>query len=144
MKKVFLLSFSILLLSIQVIGQLNSSQMNISYDAPKAIVKISPPELVRWLDLKIGHKFKEPEDSKLKQAILTNPYLSPERPFFGDVFGLQSAPDGSLILAGTAGLDDDGGVKGIGWWKIAPDGAITSFLSRPYDKPYPILVNIFL
>lgn len=118
-------------------NQKNSSEVYIGYDAPQSTTKISPPELIRWLDLKVGKKFKEPEDKNLKQVIAVNPYLSPESPFFGNLFGLQSAPDGSLILGATAGLDSEGGVKGIGWRKIAPDGAITNFASRPYHSPHP-------
>lgn len=115
----------------------NTQQFNLSYDAPQSNIKISPNELIRWLDLRIGNKFKEPEEPHPKQIIAVNPYLSPEKPFFGDMFTLQAAPDGSLIIGCSAGLEKDGDLRGIGWWRIAPDGAITSFISRPYDKPFP-------
>lgn len=106
------------------------------YDVPQATTKLSQSPQVRWLDLGVGKKFKPAEDHNLQQVITVNPYLSPERPMFGQMNGLQCAPDGSLVLAGTAGLDAEGGVKGVGWWKIAPDGAITSLVSRPYGSPY--------
>jgi|GEM_PF-1313720 len=109
----------------------------VSYDAPQATAKVSQPPQVRWLDPGVGKKFKPAEDSTIKQVVAMNPYLSPERPMFSEMYHLQSAPDGSLVLAGSAGLDAEGGVKGIGWWKISPDGAITSLVSRPIGSPNP-------
>lgn len=114
----------------------NSKSFNISYDAPQAITKVSQPPTVLWLKLGNGTKFGPVEDSKITQVIAVNPYLSPDRPMFGQMNGLRCAPDGSLVLAGTAGLDTEGGVKGVGWWKIAPDGAITSFISQPYGNKF--------
>jgi len=113
----------------------DASLVGMPYDAPQAPAKVSQPPQVRWLDLGVGKKFKPAEDD-LQQVIAVNPYLSPERPLFGAMHGLQCAPDGSLVLAGTAGLDAEGGVTGVGWWKIGPDGAITSLVSRPYDRPH--------
>lgn len=99
--------------------------------------KVSTVPQVRWLDLGYGKKFKSPDDPKLKQVIAINPYLTPEHPFFGEMLGLQSLPDGSLLLAGSGGFDAEGETRGTGWWKISPDGAIALWASRPLDRANP-------
>jgi hypothetical protein len=97
---------------------INSSQQkplswNVAYDAPESTSKVSQGAKVLWLDLEYGKKFKAPEDPKLKQVIAINPYLSPEKPFFGEMNGIQTMSDGSILLAGTGGLDAEGVAKGV-------------------------------
>ncbi len=112
-------------------SQKKSLSFQVEYDAPSSTSKVSQGAQVLWLALGYGKKFKAPEDSKLKQVIAINPYLSPEKPFLGEMIGMQTMPDGSILLAGTGGLDPEGGTKGVGWWKITPEGSISSWVSRP-------------
>jgi hypothetical protein len=114
----------------------NNLSFIIAYDAPQAVTKVSNGQDIRWLDIRVGNKFKMPEDARLQQVIAVNPFLSPERPFFSELLGLQSLPDGSIIVAGSAGLNADGDPSGLGWWKVSKDGSITSYISRPIGSKH--------
>jgi len=64
------------------------------------------------------------------KVLLENPYLEPGDPFFGYPRQIACLPDGSVAVASTAKLHKDGRFKGnpyaSGFWRIAPDGAITA------------------
>lgn len=113
-----------------------SGVAGIAYDAPRRDARVGQPPQQVWYAPAVGRKF-EPIQENQPQIVAVNPYLTPEQPFFGAMHGMQCAADGSLVVAGEGGLDAEGGVKGVGWWKIATDGAITSLVSRPYGSPDP-------
>ncbi len=99
------------------------------YLAPQATVRSGEVPQNLWLNVSSGKKF-DPTQGKL-QIIAINPYLSPQTPMFASMKGLQCASDGSVIVSGKAGLDADGYAIGQGFWRVAPDGAITPLVSRP-------------
>ncbi|AKC86972.1 hypothetical protein [Pseudoxanthomonas suwonensis] len=108
----------------------SAQSVGVAWNAPRADTRIGGVPQLRWLQPGHGRKFI-PAEGAPQQVIAVNPYLSPEKPFFGTMDGLQCAADGSLVLAGEGGLDVAGGVAGTGWWRIAPDGAITPLVTRP-------------
>ena len=105
-----------------------------AWSAPRADSRKGDAPKVVWFRPGRGHKFEPMQDTP-RQIVASNPYLSTDAPFFGSMSGLQCARDGSLVLAGDGGLDADGGVAGTGWWRIAPDGAITPLVTRPLHSP---------
>lgn len=107
---------------------------NRSYDAPRADVRIGGAPQSLWLAPRMGGKFAAMEGAPA-QVVAVNPYLDPQRPFFGTLHHLQCAADGSVVVSGDAGLDAQGGTAGRGWWKIAADGAITPLATRRLDAP---------
>jgi hypothetical protein len=90
-----------------------------------------------------GRKFVTPGDD----VTITNPYLDVNQVFFATLVEMHYAPDGALIVAGRVDLDKEMHALGTGYWRIAPDGAITPLFTRstktygktPYtkcDAPY--------
>lgn len=114
------------------------------YTAPRADTQVGDVPQQLWLNPGIGHKF-DPAEGK-PQIIAVNPYLAPEQPLFGTMQGMQCSADGGLVVAATAGTDENGSVSGEGWWRIAKDGAITPLASSasgsggkvPYDSPFSV------
>lgn len=106
----------------------------IAWKPPRADQRIAQVPQHRWMSPGMGRKFSPVEEGR-PQIVAVNPYLQPERPFFGAMHGLQCAADGGLVVAAQGGLDAEGGVAGDGWWRIAPDGAITPVVTRPYGQP---------
>jgi hypothetical protein len=80
-----------------------------------------------WLDVRYGAKFIPPAGKP--QIIATNPYLLPDRFLFTSLQGLACLPDGGLIVSGKGW--ENGDVSGIGWWRIAADGAVTPLAAWP-------------
>jgi hypothetical protein len=75
----------------------------------------------------VGSKFaRGPGD----QLTITNPYLALDRIFFAQAVALKATEDGGLIVGGRVELDQDMHALGTGYWRIAPDGAITPLHTR--------------
>lgn len=106
-----------------------TSQTHRGYATPQATVRSSAVPQNLWFKVSSGKKF-DPAQGK-PQIIAINPYLSPQTPMFASMKGLHCALDGSVIVSGKAGLDADGYAIGQGFWRVAPDGAITPLVSRP-------------
>ncbi len=63
--------------------------------------------------------------------IVSNPYLDPLRPaLFVRPVGMQCAADGSIVVSARGGHDARGDSHFVGWWRVAPDGAVTPLLTR--------------
>lgn len=101
------------------------------YDAPRADTRIGGAPQSLWLAPRVGGKF-EPMAQAPAQVVAANPYLDPQRPFFGVLNHMQCASDGSLVVAADAGLDAEGGIAGRGFWTIAADGAVSPLVSHAY------------
>ena len=50
--------------------------------------------------------------------------------FFAQMVGMVATADGSVIVGARVGLDQQARALGTGYWRIAPDGAITPLHSR--------------
>jgi hypothetical protein len=68
------------------------------------------------------------------KVLLDIPYLAPGDPFFGYPRRIACLPDGSLAVASTAKFHKEGRFQGnpyaSGFWKVAPDGAITAITAK--------------
>lgn len=64
------------------------------------------------------------------EVTITNPYLDVQQVFFATIVEMHYAPDGALIVAGRVGLDKEMHAIGTGYWRIAPDGAVTPLHTR--------------
>ncbi len=73
-----------------------------------------------------GRKLSTPGD----QLTITNPYLDLKQVFFARLTELHYAADGGLIVGGRVELDKEMQALGTGYWRIAPDGAITPLHTR--------------
>jgi hypothetical protein len=104
----------------------------LSFVTPQATTKVAAG--VRTLKSAIT------DDNKFKGAVMSdrvlldNPYLDPNDPFFGVPHQIACLPDGSVAVASTAKLHKEGRFKGnpyaSGFWRIAPDGAITAIAAK--------------
>lgn len=63
-------------------------------------------------------------------VIITNSYMNPGEVFFVQMVGMAVTADGSVIVGGRVDLDSQGHARGTGYWRIAPDGAITPLHTR--------------
>lgn len=98
---------------------------------PRADVLLGNVPQERTWEGAYGRKFGPA--GNMPEFILANPYLSPENIFFGDIKGMRCTADGGLVVAGDAGFAaGSGNLMGTGYWRVAPDGAITPLLSRPH------------
>jgi hypothetical protein len=68
------------------------------------------------------------------RILIDNPYLDPNDPFFGIPRQIACLPDGSVAVSSTAKSYKEGRFAGnpyaTGFWRIAPDGAITPIASK--------------
>jgi hypothetical protein len=63
--------------------------------------------------------------------VISNPYLDPLRPaLFVRPVGMQCAADGSIVVSARGGHDARGDSHFVGWWRVAPDGAVKPLLTR--------------
>ncbi|MCY7314388.1 MAG: hypothetical protein LH480_01840 [Rubrivivax sp.] len=77
-----------------------------------------------------GKKFSGAADSDGHQISVVNPYMDPPNFLFGSPAAMQCKADGGLVLASRAGLDADARATAIGYWNVAPDGAVTPLHTR--------------
>lgn len=64
------------------------------------------------------------------RVTISNPYLDPATALFAEQVKLQCTADGGLVVAGRAGFDKNGRALGTGFWRVAPDGAVTPMMTR--------------
>jgi hypothetical protein len=102
-------------------------------DAEKAYVpvalttKISEAPRRATLQIVFGRKFAATEGGPIT---ITNPYMNTAQVFFTQMAGIVATADGGVIVGGRAGLDNAMHALGTGYWRIAPDGAITPLHTR--------------
>lgn len=65
-----------------------------------------------------------------EQLTITNPYLDLDKIFFAQAIELKATADGALIVGGRVELDKEMHALGTGYWRIAPDGAVTPLYAR--------------
>jgi sugar lactone lactonase YvrE len=99
------------------------------YVPPQATTRVAEGPRQAYFRPKIGSKFS-PDAVNASQAIITNPYMDPARVFFAKPLALQCTADGGLIVGGRGGLDKESKALGTGYWRIAPDGAVTPLYTR--------------
>jgi hypothetical protein len=98
---------------------------------PAAVTKVATVAPRRaTLQVVFGKKFAPAPGGPVT---IVNPYLDPANVFFVQMAGLVANADGSLVVAGRAGLDKAMHALASGYWRIAPDGAITPLYTRSPD-----------
>jgi sugar lactone lactonase YvrE len=109
-------------------GEVPVSDAERRYVAPQATTRVAEAPRTATLAGDWSRKFS-PENSKANVTI-ANPYLDPARPLFAKAEHIECTPDGGLVVAGRAGFDADDRALGVGYWRIARDGAVTPFHTR--------------
>ena len=114
-----------------------------SFVAPRATKEIS--KTPRTLTSNIRDEKKLKTGLVSPRILLDNPYMDPADPFFNIPRSMACTPDGGLVVASTAKLATGGRFQGTpyasGFWKIAPDGAITALAAKHIvveSAQYPI------
>ena len=105
------------------------------YVAPRATERVAEGPRTATLAPGYGRKFSA--ENTAPRVTIPNPYLNPARPLFARAEALQCMADGGVMVSGRAGFDPDGRALGTGFWRIAPDGAITPVQTRSNDA-YPL------
>ena len=102
------------------------------YVAPQATTRIADgPRKVNF-DPRIGSKFSSNPNIS-GEVTITNPFMDPAKIFFAKSAALSCTADGGLIVGGRAGLNSESKALGVGYWRIAPDGAVTPLHTRSAD-----------
>ena len=99
-----------------------------SYVAPQATERVVQVPLRMSLDATYGRKFTNQPDRP--QVTLSNPYLDPAKLVLAEPQALQCSADGAVVIGAQAGIDTSLRTVGIGYWRIAPDGAVTPWHTR--------------
>jgi hypothetical protein len=99
------------------------------YVPAQATARVSDAERRLYLDPKYGSKFSSTATMR-GEVTITNPYLDPATVVFAKATAIQCTADGGLVVGGRAGLDKELRATGTGYWRIAPDGAITPLHTR--------------
>jgi len=105
------------------------------YMAPAAREKVADGPRTATLEPGYGKKFAA--DNTKPRVTVSNPFLDLTRPVFSEARSLQCMADGGVMVGGRAGFDSGGRVLGTGFWRIAPDGAVTPVQTRSNDA-YPL------
>lgn len=102
-------------------------------DAEKAYVplaltaKVSEAPRKATLEVVFGRKFAATPGGPIT---ISNPYMNTSQVFFAQMAGMVATADGSVIVGARVGLDKEAHALGTGYWRIAPDGAITPLHTR--------------
>ena len=115
-----------------------------SFVAPSATTRISDAPRVLASDIQDARKFKNGVISP--RVVVDNPYLDPADPFFNIPRAMACTTDGGLVVASTAKIGTSGRTAGTpfasGFWRVAPDGAITALAAKhtavEHNGSYPI------
>lgn len=105
------------------------------YVAPRATERVADGPRAATLSPGYGRKFAA-ENTKPRVTV-SNPFLDLAVPLFAAAESMQCMADGSLMVGGRAGFDKDARALGVGFWKIAADGAVTPVHTRSADA-YPL------
>ena len=100
-----------------------------SYVPPQATTRVAEGSRRTYLNPTYGSKFSSTAGIQ-GEVTITNPYMDPAKMLFAKAAALQCTADGGLIVGGRAGLDKESKATGIGYWRIAADGAITPLHTR--------------
>jgi hypothetical protein len=98
------------------------------YVVPTATEKVADAPRTATLQPGSGRKFSA--ENTRPTVTLANPYMDPARPLFARADSLRCAADGSVVVGGRAGFDKDARPLATGFWRIAPDGAVTALHTR--------------
>ena len=103
-------------------------------EAEKVYVAVSATEKrtegPRTATIQQGYGRKFATENTKPRITISNPYLDPATALFAEKVKLQCTGDGGLVVAGRAGFDKDGRTLGTGFWRVAPDGAVTPMMTR--------------
>ena len=105
------------------------------YVAPSATARVAEGPRTATLAPGYGRKFSA--ENTAPRVTISNPFLDPAKPLFARAEALHCMADGGVVVSGRAGFDPDGRALGTGFWRIAPDGAITPVQTRSNDA-YPL------
>jgi hypothetical protein len=104
----------------------------LTFVPPHATTKVAEATRTLTSDITSDKTFKGGVTSN--RIIIDNPYLNADDPFFNIPRQIACLADGSVAVASTAKLHADGRFKGnpyaSGFWRIAPDGAITALAAK--------------
>lgn len=100
-----------------------------SYVPPQATTRVAEGPRRTYLNPTYGSKFSSTAGIQ-GEVTITNPYMDPAKMLFAKAAALQCTDDGGLIVGGRAGLDKESRAIGTGYWRIAPDGAVTPLYTR--------------
>jgi hypothetical protein len=104
----------------------------LTFVAPRATTKVASDVRTLRSDITDEHKFKGAVMAD--RILIDNPYLDPDDPFFGVPRQIACLSDGSVAVSSTARLYKEGRFAGnpyaTGFWRIAPDGAITPIAAK--------------
>lgn len=103
-------------------------------EAEKVYVPVAATEKVadgpRTATIDAGYGRKFAAANTKPRVTISNPYMDPARALFAEKVKLQCTADGGLVVAGRAGFDKDGRPLGVGFWRVAPDGAVSPMMTR--------------
>jgi hypothetical protein len=99
-----------------------------AFVAPAASEKVADAPRPATPDAGWGRKFAT--ENTRPTVTIANPYMDPARPLFAKAESLRCAADGSVVVSGRAGFDADARPLAAGFWRIAPDGAVTPLHAR--------------
>ena len=106
-----------------------------AYVAPQATVRLADGPRKAMLGGGFGKKFADPADRDGRQVTLSNPYLDPAKFLFSSPDAIQCRADGGLVIASRAALDAEARATAVGYWNVAPDGAVTPLHTRSRAAP---------
>ena len=98
--------------------------------APQATRRVAEGARTIFLRGAFGKKFAEPGDRDGRQVSVVNPYMDPPKFLFGSPAAMQCKADGGLVVASRAALDAQARATVVGYWNVAPDGAVTPLHAR--------------
>jgi hypothetical protein len=98
------------------------------YVAVSATEKRAEGPRTATIDAGYGRKFAA--ENTRPRVTISNHYLDLAVALFDSKVKLQCTGDGGLVVAGRAGFDTDGRPLGTGFWRVAPDGAVTPMMTR--------------
>ena len=105
------------------------------YVAPQATVRLVEGPRKAFLSAGTGRKFADAADRDGRQVTLSNPYLEPAKFFFANPDAIQCKADGGLVVASRAALNAEARATAVGYWNVAPDGAVTPLHTRSTAAP---------
>ena len=108
-------------------GRLSAQPPQSRDAAPQATERLA--EGLRPATPEPGYGKKFAAETTLPIVTISNPYMDPARPLIADATGMACAADGGLVIGGRAGFDD-GRAVAAGFWRVAPDGAVTPMHTR--------------
>lgn len=101
-----------------------------AYVAPQARVRVAEKPRKTFLRGGFGKKFSDKQEGEGRQVTITNPYMDPPKFLFANPDAMQCKADGGLIIASRAALDAEARATSVGYWSVAPDGAVTPLHTR--------------